>query len=420
MEVRPGYKKTEVGVIPEEWEVKTLSTICTEISDGIHTTPTYVTYSEFYFINGNNLVNDRIVITDNTMCVSELEYRKLRKDLTDKTIPFSINGTIGNLAFYKSEPVVLGKSAAYINIRKNVSETFVAYCLKHRPTILYFENELTGTTIRNLSLQSLRNTPLPFPPTSDEKCAISSALKDVDALLNALEQLIAKKRDLKQAAMQQLLTGQTRLPGFSGKWEVRRLGEVGAFLKGRGVKKDDAQTGDLPCIRYGEIYTHHNDHIRQFSSWISPRVAATATRIIRGDLLFAGSGETKEEIGKCAAFIDDCEAYAGGDIVILRSVDLNPVFMGYLCNTKPVNVQKASKGQGDAVVHIGATALASIHVDLPPLPEQTDIAAVLSDMDAEIEALEQRLAKTRDVKRAMMQELLTGRIRLVPPEARHG
>lgn len=420
MEVRPGYKKTEVGVIPEEWEVKTLSTICTEISDGIHTTPTYVTYSEFYFINGNNLVNDRIVITDNTMCVSELEYRKLRKDLTDKTIPFSINGTIGNLAFYKSEPVVLGKSAAYINIRKNVSETFVAYCLKHRPTILYFENELTGTTIRNLSLQSLRNTPLPFPPTSDEECAISSALKDVDALLNALEQLIAKKRDLKQAAMQQLLTGQTRLPGFSGKWEVRRLGEVGAFLKGRGVKKDDAQTGDLPCIRYGEIYTHHNDHIRQFSSWISPRVAATATRIIRGDLLFAGSGETKEEIGKCAAFIDDCEAYAGGDIVILRSVDLNPVFMGYLCNTKPVNVQKASKGQGDAVVHIGATALASIHVDLPPLPEQTDIAAVLSDMDAEIEALEQRLAKTRDVKRAMMQELLTGRIRLVPPEARHG
>ena len=84
----------------------------------------------------------------------------------------------------------------------------------------------------------------------------------MDALLDGLDRLIAKKRDLKKAAMQQLLTAQTRLPGFHGEWEVKRLGEAGTFLKGSGVKKDEADRGDLPCIRYGEIYTHHNDYIR--------------------------------------------------------------------------------------------------------------------------------------------------------------
>lgn len=129
--------------------------------------------------------------------------------------------------------------------------------------------------------------------------------------------------------------------------------------------------------------------------------------------MFAGSGETKEEIGKCVAFIDDFEAYAGGDIVILRLTGANPVFMGYYCNTAPINSQKASKGQGDAVVHISAAALASIEVTLPSHDEQTAIATVLADMDTEIEALEQRRAKTRDLKQAMMQELLTGRTRLI-------
>jgi type I restriction enzyme S subunit len=129
--------------------------------------------------------------------------------------------------------------------------------------------------------------------------------------------------------------------------------------------------------------------------------------------LFAGSGETKEEIGKCVAFVDDHEAYAGGDIVILRLVEAHPKFMGYYCNTAPVNAQKASKGQGDAVVHISAAALSSIKVAVPSLPEQTAIAAVLSDMDAELAALEARRDKTRDLKQAMMQELLTGRTRLI-------
>ena len=265
----------------------------------------------------------------------------------------------------------------------------------------------------NLNTSLINARLITLPRSQVEQRIIASALTDVDELLFGLDRLIAKKRDLKQAAMQQLLTGKIRLGGFNGEWEVKRLGDVGIFLKGRGITKDQSQSGTLPCIRYGEIYTHHNDLIRSFNSWISPEAAAIATKIKRGDLLFAGSGETKEEIGKCAAFIHAHEAFAGGDIVILRLIGADPVFMGYYCNTASINAQKASKGQGDAVVHISATALASIVVKIPSLPEQLAIASVLSDMDAEISELEARRNKTRALKQGMMQELLTGRIRLV-------
>lgn len=255
---------------------------------------------------------------------------------------------------------------------------------------------------------------LPLPALAEQH-AIVEALSDLDGLLGALDVLIDKKRGIKQAAMQQLLTGKTRVPGFSGQWETKRLGELGFFLKGSGVKRDDALGGPLACVRYGEIYTTHDDSIRSFHSWISPEVAATATRLLFGDLLFAGSGETKEEIGKCVAFVLDMEAYAGGDIVILRPTDVDSLFLGYALNAPYVARQKASLGQGDAVVHISASSLGQVSVHLPGIREQTAIASILSDTDAEIAALEARREKTRAIKQGMMQQLLTGRLRLVAP-----
>ncbi len=291
------------------------------------------------------------------------------------------------------------------------SEYLLWWLTAHESELLHITTESTHGTKR-MPTDALHGVEINLPPFPEQR-AIASALSDVDELLAGLDRLISKKRDLKQAAMQQLLTGKTRLGGFKGEWEVGRLGDVGTFLKGRGITKDQAQSGTLPCIRYGEIYTHHNDLIRSFNSWISPEIAATATKLKRGDILFAGSGETKEEIGKCAAFIHAHEAFAGGDIVILRLIGADPVFVGYYCNTASINAQKASKGQGDAVVHISAAALASIVMRIPSLPEQIAIASVLSEMDAELAALEARRDKTRALKQGMMQELLTGRIRLV-------
>jgi type I restriction enzyme S subunit len=270
----------------------------------------------------------------------------------------------------------------------------------------------TGSQM-NLNTDLIRATHVAVPQTTGEQEAIAEALSDADALIESLEQLIAKKRLIKQGVMQELLTGKRRLAGFAGQWRYRTLSKIGHFLKGKGVSKSEANSGPLPCVRYGEIYTSHHDHIRQFQSGISAQIAEGATRLVKGDLLFAGSGETKAEIGKCVAFIDDIEAYAGGDIVVLRPLHENSAFLGYCLNSAQVVSQKASRGQGDAVVHISAGALAEVEVHLPCVAEQSAIASVLMDIDSELAGLEARAEKARAIKQGMMQQLLTGRIRLL-------
>jgi type I restriction enzyme, S subunit len=141
-------------------------------------------------------------------------------------------------------------------------------------------------------------------------------------------------------------------------------------------------------------------------------------------LLFAGSGETAEEIGKCVAFLGDEEAYAGGDVVIFTPSGQNSLYLGYLMNYSSIASQKAKMGQGDAIVHIYASNLSQLELALPSSDppsedEQTAIATILSDMDAELAALEQRRDKTRALKQAMMQKLLTGKTRLVSPRGSH-
>jgi len=413
MELKPGYKQTEVGVIPEDWEVKPLSALSTEIGDGIHSTPNYVRSSEFYFVNGNNLEGDRISITEGTMCVSESEYKALRKNLTDRTLLLSINGTIGNLAFYNGEKVVLGKSAAFINVAKGVSRTFILNCLKSRPTSLFFENELTGTTIRNLSLQSLRNTPVPLPPTDEEQRAIAEALGNVDALLGLLEQLIAKKRDLKQAAMQQLLTGHQRLPGFTGEWEAKLLGECLRSLPDYGINAPGVPYSDrLPAyIRITDI--SEDGRFRPEKPVSVGFANAENYYLSEGDLVFARTGAS---VGKSYLYKqqDGPLVFAGFLIRVRPDPNLlNASYLSAYVTTDAywnwVRLMSMRSGQPG----INGNEYAQLPLTLPPLPEQTAIAEVLSDMDAELAALEQRLAKTRALKQGMMQELLTGRIRLV-------
>ena len=205
---------------------------------------------------------------------------------------------------------------------------------------------------------------------------------------------------------------QTEVGVIPEEWEVVPMGSLGTFSKGQGVRKDEASSGTIACIRYGEIYTHHNDIIRTFYSRISLNIAATSKPLAKGDLLFAGSGETKAEIGKCVTYLGNERAYAGSDIVILTPNKGYSPFLGYLLNAPIIAKQKASKGQGDAVVHISATALSTIQLPLPPLPEQRAIAAALSDVDALLAGLERLIAKKRDLKQAAMQQLLTGQTRL--------
>ena len=322
-------------------------------------------------------------------------------------------GTIGKVFFVESDFWPLN-TTLYVRDFHESDPRFVHYLLQ----TVDFQSHSGKSGVPGVNRNDIHQEFVHIPADRSEQETIARALLDADALIDSLEQLLTKKRQIKQGALQKLLTGKRRLPGFSDPWRRLRLHELGTFLKGTGIKRDEAATGDLPCVRYGEIYTTHSDHIRSFHSWISRSVASTATKLQLGDLLFAGSGETKEEIGKCVAFLGDVEAYAGGDIVILRpSNEVNSMFMGYLLNMPAVVRQKASRGQGDAVVHISATALGDVRIELPPSHEQKAIAQVLSDLDTEIEALELRLTNARALKQAMAQALLTGHIRLVEPNA---
>ena len=385
--LRKGYKQTEVGIIPEDWDVKPLMDFATIISNGIHATPKYVRDSNFFFVNGNNLVNDEIAVTAATMCVSEAEYKSLKKPLTDQTLLFSINGTIGNLAFYKGEKVVLGKSAAFINIVKYTSKEFIAYCLKNRTSFLFFENELTGTTIRNLSLQSLKNTPIPCPPTSDEQRAIAAALSDVDALLAKLDQLITKKRDLKQATMQQLLTGQTRLPGFSGEWEIMRLGDLLKVRHGKSQQNVIATGGIYPILATGGEIGRTNTYLYAKPSVLIGR---------KGTI-------DKPQYQDSPFWTVDTLFYTE------LSCTSHPKFVYF----KFLMIDWRSYNEASGVPSLNASTIENIEISIPKYDEQAAIATILSDMDTEITALETRRDKTRDLKQGMMQELLTGRIRLV-------
>jgi len=201
---------------------------------------------------------------------------------------------------------------------------------------------------------------------------------------------------------------QTEVGVIPEDWEVKKLGEIGSFSKGKGIRKDEVVSEGLPCIRYGEIYTTHNYYIKSFNSFITQSVANESVEIKKGDLLFAGSGETAEEIGKCVAFVGNERVFAGGDIVILRpSINNNSLFLGFLLNNQIVSRQKASMGQGDAVVHISGKNLSEIQIPIPSTKaEQTAIATALNDADALITQLEKLIAKKRNIKQGAMQELL--------------
>jgi len=256
-----------------------------------------------------------------------------------------------------------------------------------------------------------------LPGDMREQRRIASTLSDVDDLVNGLERLITKKQAIKQGMMQELLTGRTRLPGFAGSWSKTTLGSLGTFLKGRGIKRDDVRSIGTACIRYGELYTTFSDYTDKTRSFVSARVAATALPLRTGDLLFAGSGETRDEIGKCVAYIGAVPVVAGGDVIVLRGDQFNPVYLSLLANTPEVVTQKARAGQGDAVVHIYSQALAAVEVDMPSRAEQDAVVRLILDVDQELALLRERLAKARNVKQGMMQELLTGRTRLPLQEA---
>ena len=420
-EVPAGYKRTEFGLLPTAWDAVLLGDLFV-FKNGLNKAKQFfgsgtpiVNYMDVFerpWIRMNDL-SGRVNLSPEEIKNFEVRLGDVFFTRTSETVE-----EIGVASVMLDEPCDTVFSGFVLRARPRndrLDDRYKQYCFGPRVVRSQIISNATYTTRALTNGRSLSAVWIAVPPKPEQR-AIAEALSDVDGLLAALETLIAKKRATKQAAMQQLLTGKTRLPGFSGEWETKRLENLGSFSKGRGIKREDVSDTGLPCIRYGELYTRYKDYILNPVSRIPPAVALEALPIRKGDLLFAGSGETAEEIGICAAYLGEEPAYAGGDVITLTPSGQNSIYLGHLMNHPIVATQKARMGQGDAVVHISAGNLAQVKIKLPPLTEQTAIATILSDMDAEIAVLERRRDKTRAVKQGMMQQLLTGRVRLVKSE----
>lgn len=204
-----------IGDIPEHWVLSKLNYLTQRIGDGIHSTPQYVDNSDYYFVNGNNLVNGKIQVFENTKCVSKEEYEKYFISLNpNDTVFLSINGTIGNIAFYNLENIILGKSACYIVCNEKLGKFFLYYLLQSNAISKYFSFELTGTTIYNLSLNSIRKTPIPLPSISEQQ-AIVAYLDEQTALIDKnieLEsQKIEKLKEYRQSLISNVVTGKIKV-----------------------------------------------------------------------------------------------------------------------------------------------------------------------------------------------------------------
>ena len=244
---------------------------------------------------------------------------------------------------------------------------------------------------------------LSFP----EQEAIASALGDADALIESLERLVAKKRDVKQGAMQELLTARRRLPGFTGKWEETTLGEIGACVIGLTYKPEDLAEHGLLVLRSSNI--QNGRLVYEDNVHVNIGVADHLyTRL--GDILICVRNGSRSLIGKCAV-INECAVGVtfGAFMSVYRTCYWPFIIHAFQAD----DIQRQIRDNiGATINQITNKDMKAFRVKLPSVPEQTAIAAVLSDMDAEIAALEAKLSKAQAIKQGMMQELLTGRIRL--------
>ena len=196
-------------------------------------------------------------------------------------------------------------------------------------------------------------------------------------------------------------------------WEVKRLGDLGVFSKGKGVPKDKIIDKGYKCLTYGDIYTKYDIMMKNVKSFIDAETAEESQEIQKGDILFTGSGETLEDIGKAIVYLDDEKGYAGGDIIIFKNSEpINSLWLSYFLNSSTANSQKNKMGQGHSVVHIYSSQLEKLKILFPPLPEQQKIAEILSLWDEAIEKETQLIAQLETRKRGLMQQLLTGKKRL--------
>ncbi len=396
-----GYKQTDIGVIPGDWNVTSLGNLSEFITSGSRGWASYYSDRGALFVRSQNVRDGQLDFTDRQFVNPPKGSEGNRTRLKRSDLLITITGnSVGNIALVEQD---LGE--AYISqhvglVRLSEPEHGTYVCRFLAPGSVGNEQifaSQSGQSKPGLSLRNLQEFLVAIPPLPEQR-AIATALSDVDALLAKLDQLIAKKRDLKQAAMQQLLTGQTRLPGFSGEWEVKRLGRLAEIVMGQSPSSVYYNTKGLglPLIQGNADILDRQTITRIYTTEVTKRGKC-------GDILMS----VRAPVGEISR--------AGFDVCLGRGVCAirykSDFLYHYLLSIEPT---WARLSKGSTFDSVNSADVKALEVHLPSdNAEQTAIATLLSDMDTELAALEARAAKTRALKQGMMQELLTGRIRLV-------
>ena len=425
----PGFKQTEVGVIPEEWDVVCALNVCSKIQDGTHFSPR-IGGRDYLYVTSKNIRFGYLDIS--TACwIDAAQHQAIYKrcDVKKGDLLLTKDGAnTGNAALnVLDEEFSLLSSVAFL--RFNPSKHCAAYFLQQILTARgqrQIQDAMAGNAITRLTLEKINKLRFPAPPAKAEQEAIAGALAEADGLIEALEQLIVKKRHLKQGVMQELLAAKRRLPGFSGEWEVKTFGEVFDYHPtATNSRSDLTDGGNTYYIHYGDIHTRFHSHL-DFRVDQPPRIERgrchNATLLRNGDWVMADASEDFDGVGKTIEILgleEGISAVAGLHTFLLREKNptFAPGFKGHLGNLKSLHDQFLRVTTGMKVFGVSKAALKELQLPIPSPSEQTAIAAVLSDQDAEIATLEKKLAKARRIKQGMMQELLSGRIRLLRPAA---
>lgn len=393
-EIPKGYKHTEAGVIPEDWEVATLENIANVATGSTPPTTDASNYGDAYpFVSPIDMGKHKYVVNTEKK-LSSKGFANSRRFPKGSVLFVSIGSTIGKCGIAPVE-LTTNQQINVVIPSPGFSVDFLYYALcTMAPRIKMLAGEQAVPIVNK---KQFSQTLIPFPPLAEQR-AIAEVLVDVDGLLEPLDKLIAKKRAIKQAAMQQLLTGKTRLPGFTGDWEVKGLGEVTECLDNLRVPLNEAQRSIMPgpypyCGANGVI------------SYIDNYVIDDDVILIAED-----GGYFDEYSFRPIAYRMSGKIWVNNHAHILKALPgYNQNFIFYSLVHKNILPYLASGTRAK----LNRSEMAKITLCYPKnQEEQRAIAEVLSDMDAEIEALERRREKTQQVKQGMMQQLLTGRIRL--------
>jgi type I restriction enzyme S subunit len=422
MEVKPGYKQTEVGVIPEDWDVVTATEACELVVDCKNRTPPVVTESDYAVVRTPNVRDGQFILED-LRFTDEESYRIW----TARAVP-----QFGDIMITREAP--LGEVCAVPADRKvclgqrmmlyrpspaRTSSTYLLYSLMSEPVRANLFRKIGGSTVGHAKVDDIRFLRLPLPSLREQH-AIAAALSHVDELVRGLDRLVAKKRDLKQAAMQQLLTGQIHLPEFHDEWEVKTLlelaeGKKELFDDGDWIEAEFLTDSGIRLVQTGNIGegTFADKQAKKYISAESfNKLGCKELQV--GDILIC---RLAEPAGRACILPDIGEQrlITAVDVTIFRP----PVsvadrrFLVHMFNTPQWFEAVSERCGGTTRTRIARGQLGKMKIKLPAVREQSAIAEVLTDMDGEIAALEQRREKTRALKQAMMQELLTGKTRLV-------